>query len=85
MNVSNTHEVSFFNCGLSEHLLSVRPGVSQDAALHCAADVLATTHSLLLAADEIDSEAARAAAILLVEVAGAVLNATTRPSPEPTD
>ncbi|WP_323017761.1 hypothetical protein [Castellaniella sp.] len=75
MNVSNTREVSFLGCGLSDHLLAVRAGVPRDIALHCAADFLVTTRDLLLVAEEIDSSAVRAAAILLVEAAGAVLNA----------
>jgi hypothetical protein len=75
MNVSNTREVSFHGCGLSDHLLAVRPGVPRDEALHCAADFLATTHDLLRVAEEVDSAAARAAAILLVEAATAVINA----------
>ena len=75
MNVAKTHEVSFLAADLSGHLLTVQAGIPAPAALSFAADLLATVHGLLLAAEEIDSEAARSAAILLTEMAGAVINA----------
>lgn len=82
MKVSKTHEVSFLNCGASGHLFAVRPGVSVDAALSCTASFLDTAHELLLAAEEIDSAAARVAATWLIEMAEATLEAGRPAAPE---
>lgn len=82
MKNTKTHEVPFLHCVRSGHLMAVRAGVARDEAIDHAVGFLDTAHGLMLVAAEVGSDDAATAAIMMVEMAKATLDAVRAKEPK---